>query len=111
VPTIRSLDPGAREALFRELTSLAARLVTDLGVDAVYVFGSLARGHQHEGSDVDLLVVADYRGRSIDLIGEILRWTDLPVEPIVVRPATLDRRLRERHPLFTRIMAEAVRLA
>ena len=85
--------------------------MADLGAEAVYLFGSLARGEQHEGSDIDLLVVADYANRSLELVGEILRRTDLPVEPLVVRPATLERRLRENHPLFTRVMTEAVRLA
>jgi predicted nucleotidyltransferase len=111
VPAIRSLDPRARQALLHELSALSARLVADLGVEAVYIFGSLARGEQHEGSDIDLLVVAEYPNRSLDLIGEVLRRTDLPVEPLVVRPATLERRLRENHPLFARIMAEAVQLA
>ena len=110
MPAIRSLDPGAREALLRELTELSAQLVADLGVEAVYLFGSLARGEQHEGSDIDLLVVADYPNRSLDLTGEILRRTDLPVEPLVVRRETLERRVRDSHPLFTRIMAEGVRL-
>ena len=82
--TIRSLDPGAREALLRELSALAARLVADLGADAVYLFGSLARGEQHEGSDID---------------------------PLVVRPKTLERCVREGHPPFARIMVEALRLA
>jgi hypothetical protein len=49
--------------------------------------------------------------RSLDVIGEILRRTDLPVEPVVVRPQTLERRVREHHPLFVRIMADAMRLA
>lgn len=109
--TIRSLDPGAREALICELTELSARLIADLGVEAVYLFGSLARGAQHEGSDIDLLVVADYPKRSLELIGEILRRTELPVEPLVVRPKSLQRYLREGHPLFTRIIGDALRLA
>ena len=111
MPTIRSLDPHAREAILRELTELSARIVSELGAEAVYLFGSLARGEQHEGSDIDLLVVANYPHRSLDLIGEILRLTDLPVEPVVVRPATLERRVRDGHPLLARITAEAVRLA
>ena len=111
MPAIRSLDPGARETLLRELRALSAQLVADLGAEAVYLFGSLARGEQHEGSDIDLLVVADYPNRSLDLIGEILRRTELPVEPVVVRPQTLERRMREGHPLFARIMTEAIRLA
>jgi predicted nucleotidyltransferase len=111
VPAIRSLDPGAREALLHDLRALAARLVSELGAEAVYLFGSLARDEQHEGSDIDLLVVVDHAGRSLDLIGEVLRRTEMPVEPLVVRPATLVRRMREGHPLFTRVMAEAIRLA
>ena len=111
MPTIRSLDPDAREALLRELTELSAQLVAELGVEAVYLFGSLARGAQHEGSDIDLLVVADYPKRSLDLIGEILRRTELPVEPLVVRSQALQRHLREGHPLFVRITGEALRLA
>lgn len=111
MPAVRSLDPRARDALLRELTVLASRLVSDLGVEAVYLFGSLARDEQHEGSDIDLLVVARYPGRSLDVVGEILGRTELPVEPLVVRPETLQRRLAEGHPLLARIMAEAIRLA
>lgn len=111
MPAIRSLDPGARQALLHELRELAARLVVELPAEAVYLFGSLARGEQHEGSDIDLLVVADHPGRSLDLMGEVLRRTELPVEPLVVRPAALVRRVHEGHPLFARIMAEALRLA
>ena len=110
MPAVRSLDPGAREALLPELKALAVRLGAELGVEAVYLFGSLARGEQHEGSDIDLLVVARYPGRSLDFIGAILRLTELPVEPLVLRPETLARRLQEGHPLVRRIMAEALRL-
>ena len=111
MPAIRSLDPRAREALLHELRALAVRIVADLGAEGVYLFGSLARGEQHEGSDIDLLVVVDYPKRSLDLIGEILRRTELPVEPLVVRPQTLTRYLHEGHPLFARIVGEALRLA
>jgi predicted nucleotidyltransferase len=111
VPHIRSIDSRAREALLRELRVLAARLVADLGVEEVYLFGSLARAEQHDGSDIDLLVVARYPARSLDFVGEILRFTDLPVEPLVIRPETLARRLAEGHPLFVRAMSEAVRLS
>jgi predicted nucleotidyltransferase len=79
-------------------------------VDAVYLFGSLARGDQHEGSDIDLLVVARYPGRAIEWVGEILRRTELPVEPLVVRPEALRRRLEDGHPLFVRAVREGIRL-
>jgi predicted nucleotidyltransferase len=110
MPAVRSIDPGAREALLRELKAFAARLAAELGAEAVYLFGSLAREEQHEGSDIDLLVVVPHRGRALDVIGEVLRRTDLPVEPLIVRPHALARRLREGHPFFTRIMRDSIRL-
>jgi predicted nucleotidyltransferase len=105
-----SLDPGARQVTLRELTRLAEALRRDFAIDAVYVFGSFARGQEHEGSDLDLLVVGNLPGRAFDRVGEILRRTMLPVEPIVVRRETLERRLAAEHPLFVRAMEEGLRL-
>jgi predicted nucleotidyltransferase len=108
--TVCSLDLGARETILRELKAFAERLRDELAVEAVYLFGSFARGTEHEGSDIDVLVVANFTGRSLDFIAQVTARTELPVEPLVVRPATLARRLGEGHPLFTRIMADAVPL-
>lgn len=105
-----SLDPGARHSILGELRRLAAGLQRDFAVEAVYVFGSFARRTEHEGSDIDLLVVGELPGRTFDRVGEVLRRTALPVEPIVVTPQTLARRRREQHPLFERIAADGLRL-
>jgi predicted nucleotidyltransferase len=106
-----SLDLGARAATLRELKRLAAELRRELPVEAVYVFGSFARGEEHEGSDIDLLVVGDLPGRAPDRVGEVLRRTELPVEPIVVRRSTLEQRCREGHPLYVRALVDGLRLA
>lgn len=106
-----ALDPGAREAILRELTQLAAELRRDFDVEAVFVFGSFARGDEHEGSDIDLCVVGTLPGRVFDQIGAILARTDLPVEPIVVRPSTFAARCRAGHPLFAAIARDGLRLA
>jgi predicted nucleotidyltransferase len=92
------------------LRELALGLRRDFPIDAVYVFGSFASGQEHEGSDIDLLVVGTLPGRAFDRIGEVLRRTTLPVEPVVVSPATFERRCREGHPLFSRIASDALRL-
>ena len=106
-----SLDPRARQHVLRELKRLAAGLKRDFPIAAVYVFGSFARGMEHEGSDIDLLVVGELPGRLFDQVGEVMRRTTLPVEPIVVRPATFERRRREGHALFRAIADEGLRLA
>lgn len=110
MPAVCSLDPGARRQTLRELNRLAAGLRRDFAVRSVYLFGSFARGTEHEGSDIDLLVVGDLPGRVFEQVGEVLRRTELPVEPIVVTPTTFERRRREGHPLFRAIYDEGLRL-
>ena len=110
MPAVCSLDPRARQRTLRELNRLAAGLRHDFAVRSVYLFGSFARGAEHEGSDIDLLVVGDLPGRVFEQVGEVLRRTELPVEPIVVTPKTFDRRCREGHPLFRGIRDEGLRL-
>ena len=105
-----SLDPRARQPVLRELRRLAADLRRDFPITSVYVFGSFARGTEHEGSDIDLLVVGELPGRVFDRVGEVLRRTTLPVEPIVVSAATFERRRGEGHPLFRAIADEGLRL-
>ena len=79
-------------------------------MEAVYVFGSFARGEEHEWSDIDLLVVGDLPGRVFDRVGAVTARTALPVEPIVVTREVLERRLAAGHPFFTAIWKEARRL-
>ena len=106
-----SLDPGARAVVLLELKRLVADLRRDFRIDAVYIFGSFARRTEHEGSDIDLLVIGELPGRVFDRVGEVLRRTALPVEPIVVSAATFERRCREGHPLFASIAEEGLRLS
>lgn len=108
--SVCSLDPRDREATLRRLKELGKRLLRELPVEAVYVFGSFARGEEHEGSDLDLLVVGDLPGRAPDRVGAVLQRTTLPVEPIVVRRSTLEERLAEGHPLYVRAMRDSIRL-
>ena len=107
---VRSLDPRARRHVLRELKQLAAGLRRDFPIAAVYVFGSFARGTEHEGSDIDLLIVGELPGRVFDRVGEVLKRTTLPVEPIVVSAATFEQRRRAGHPLFRAAAAEGLRL-
>ena len=105
-----SLDPRARQHTLQELNRLAAGLRRDFAVASVYVFGSFAREVEHEGSDIDLLVVGALPGRVFEQVGEVLRRTTLPVEPVIVTGATFERRRREGHPLFRAISNEGLRL-
>lgn len=85
----------------REIVDLAARR----GAHAVQVFGSVARGEQRPGSDIDLLVEFE-PGRSLfDLGGLICDLEDLlggPVDVVTedeLRPLVRERVLSDAVPL------------
>lgn len=53
-------------------------------IEAVYVFGSYAKGTSHEDSDIDIAIVLDSNSDTIDLMVELMMLTqdiDLRIEP------------------------------
>lgn len=77
------IDPGDSVELIEEIKRFANKLKETLPVREIYLFGSFARGEIHEGSDIDLLIIGDFKERLFDRIGMVLDLTDLPVEPLV----------------------------
>lgn len=92
----------ARRRLLQRAEAFARALDPDLGVRAVVVFGSVARGDFTTRSDVDVLVVADhlpgdYR-RRLDALG----WPPpVPVEPVAWTPDEYRRQFERRNPIAT----------
>jgi predicted nucleotidyltransferase len=85
-----------------ELISLPAirkfgrRIGTEFGAERVILFGSYACGNANEDSDVDLLVIHRFRGKSVHQSVAIrmeLR-PPFPVDLIVRTPASIRKRLR-----------------
>lgn len=48
----------------------------------IIVFGSYARGDLNEGSDIDLLIVGDFKEKFHKRIASVLGLTDLPIEAL-----------------------------
>jgi uncharacterized protein len=65
-PTLRADSPRA-EALRQHRTELL-ELVRSYGGHDVHVFGSVARGTDHDGSDIDLVFLSD---RPLSLLGSL----------------------------------------
>lgn len=98
---------GRRERLDRA-RAFAAQLPETLGVVAVVVFGSVARGDWNSWSDIDVLVVAEhlpasYRQR-LDLLGA---WPP-GVEPVVWTPAEWRRHRQRDNPIAVEALQEGV---
>jgi predicted nucleotidyltransferase len=78
-----------------EIERFGKRIGEEFGAEKVILFGSYAQGNANLDSDVDLLIVADFEGRSIDKSVQIrlkLRPA-FPVDLLVRTPEKIRQRL------------------
>ena len=98
-----------RELGLAEACDFARGLDPALGVDAVVVVGSFARGDFHDHSDIDVLVVAT---QLPDHPGERLRALDWPrpgrVEPVVWTPDDHRSQLAKGDPIAVEAATDGV---
>ncbi|MFN3178783.1 MAG: nucleotidyltransferase domain-containing protein [Thermus sp.] len=99
------------DALALYLEEAVGRLREALDLEALYLFGSHARGTADSRSDLDLLVVArtDLPPlKRIGLVLDLLQDSPWPVEALVLTPEELSE--RRDLPFLRRVLMEAVPL-
>jgi predicted nucleotidyltransferase len=105
VAPLRSLlDPLAA------LTETAAQIVGD-HVEAVILFGSVARGEAHEGSDIDLAVIAQsgWDGR-VDLEETVRRRLGNDCDALVFTVKDFARLAAAHEPVIDEILVDGIAL-
>ena len=110
---LRRVHLDRREELYAGLDRLAGRIKAQLPVQAVYLFGSFAKGDIHEGSDIDLLIVGGFTERFHERIFRVLELNNenLPIEPLCYTPEELERMREEENPFLAEALRAAKRLA
>ena len=93
-----------------ELKELAERLREKYGVRRIIVFGSYVRGDLNEGSDIDLVVVGDFKERFHKRIASILNLTDLPIEPLCYTEEEFRERIRNNNGFISEVLKEGENL-
>ncbi len=104
------VDIQRSKEIFKELKEFIETLRQTLPVKEVYLYGSFAKGEIHEGSDIDLIIVGDFKERFFDRIGKVLDLTDLPIEPLVYTEEEFKQMKNEGNPFIAEIMKDAKRL-
>ncbi|MEM1675800.1 MAG: nucleotidyltransferase domain-containing protein [Desulfurococcaceae archaeon] len=69
---------------YEELIKIVEKILSSFKTYAVILFGSRARGDYKPWSDYDILIIADFRDKYLDRIGNILELidnTNLTIEP------------------------------
>lgn len=96
------------EGLRERVRMLADELRSRYGASLVLLFGSLARGDVHEGSDIDLIVVGDIPGRFHERPGQVIEMTELPVEPLCYTQEEFALMLADENPFILAALEEGV---
>ena len=70
--------------IFRKIEEYVEEVVKNLNPYLVILFGSFATGNINEGSDVDILVVADFEEVFLDRIKKLMDMNkfNIPIEPV-----------------------------
>lgn len=104
------IDIEHSNELIGSVEEFAQRLKKELPVREVYLYGTFAKGEVHEGSDIDLIIIGDFRERFFDRIGKILDLTDLPIEPLVYTPEEFEELKTSQNPFITDILKTAIKI-
>jgi len=76
----------------------------------IIIFGSFARGDYHKRSDLDLVIVGEFKERFIDRIGKIIELndSDLEIEAMVYTEEEFQKMIQERRPFIEQVLEEGI---
>lgn len=85
----------------QQISGICQAIVEQFQPEKIILFGSYAYGQPHEWSDLDLLVIMDFKGRAIDLSVELWRATkpEFSVDFIVKTSYEIQWRYQQFDPL------------
>lgn len=83
-----------------------SKVVEVLSPRCVILFGSFATGDINEGSDVDVLVVADFKKGFLDRIRKLmdLNTFGIPLEPVGYTPEEFEEMKRSGNPFILEVL-------
>ena len=85
-------------------------IIKKFNIKKIIIFGSFARGDYHKGSDLDLVIVGEFKERFIDRIGKIIELndSDLEIEAMVYTEEEFQKMIQERRPFIEQVLEEGI---
>lgn len=85
-------------------------IIKKFNIKKIIIFGSFARGDYHKGSDLDLIIVGEFKERFIDRIGKILELnnSDLEIDVMVYTEEELQKMIQEKRPFIEQALEEGI---
>lgn len=81
---LRRIDIERSGEIFKKIEAYVEKVVNALNPHAVILFGSFATGNINEGSDIDILIIADFKEDFLSRIKTLMELNTfgIPIEPI-----------------------------
>jgi len=100
------VDIKRSDEIFRKIEDYVNEVVKNLNPRLVVLFGSFAIDDINEGSDVDILVVADFKESFLDRIKKLMDMNAfrIPIEPVGYTPKEFDEMKKRRNPFIMEVM-------
>jgi len=106
------VDIGSGEETYKEiaykLNELAKVLREKYNTSKIIVFGSYVRGDLNEGSDIDLVIVGDFKEKFHKRIAEIIGLIDLPIEPLCYTEEEFREMVENKNGFVSEVLKEGV---
>jgi len=90
----------------KKIDDYVGEVVRKLNPSLVILFGSFARGDISEGSDIDILVVADFKEDFLDRIRTLmdLNTFKIPIEPVGYTPQEFNQMKNRKNPFIMEVL-------
>jgi len=101
------IDIERSEEIFGKIKKYAELVVEKLKPHCIILFGSFATADINEGSDVDIIVIADFKEPFLERIKVLLDLNDalnLPLEPIGYTPEEFLRMKEGENPFIQEVL-------
>ena len=104
IPAMKVIEPPVRKSLINQILK---RLLANLDVVKVILFGSYVSGKVNKDSDLDLLIIINTKEKGIKryaMVSELLEPRKIPMDIIVKTPEELKRRTKLFDPFIRNIL-------
>ncbi|MFQ6073610.1 MAG: nucleotidyltransferase domain-containing protein [Candidatus Bathyarchaeia archaeon] len=103
---LRRVDIEKSEEILRKINDYINEVVKRLNPHLVILFGSFATGDINEGSDIDILVVANFKEDFLDRIRTLMdiNTFKMPIEPVGYTPEEFDEMKNRKNAFIMEVL-------
>ena len=101
---LRRFDITRSREIYQSVIDFVNQIKLQLPVTTVYLYGSLLNGQINEGSDIDLLIIGNFTEPFFERIFKVMKFTNLPIEPIVYTPDEFNKMKDQKNPFILEIL-------